>query len=44
MQAYEQLTSGYETDRIDLLEKGAAHLNQHVEEWLTWGKAVDEFG
>ncbi|MGY1651720.1 M48 family metalloprotease [Geodermatophilus sp. SYSU D01119] len=39
---YEDLAAGYETGRVDLLEQAAAHLGEHLDEWLAWGEAVDE--
>jgi Zn-dependent protease with chaperone function len=41
---YEELAAGYETERVDLLEQGTAHLGQHVDEWRAWGDAVDGLG
>ncbi len=41
---YEEVAAGYESERVDLLEQGAAHLELHVDEWLAWGEAVDELG
>ena len=41
---YEEVASGYESERADLLEQGAAHLQQHVDEWLAWGEAIDRLG
>ncbi|PRY51112.1 peptidase M48-like protein [Geodermatophilus tzadiensis] len=38
---YEELVAGYESRREDLLEQGAAHLQQRVDEWLAWGEALD---
>jgi hypothetical protein len=41
---YEELAAGYEGERVDLLEQGTAHLEQHIDEWLAWGEAVDGLG
>ena len=41
---YEEMASGYESERVDLLEQGTAHLEQHVDEWLEWGEALEGLG
>jgi Zn-dependent protease with chaperone function len=41
---YEERAAGHEGERVDLLEQGIAHLEQHIDEWQAWWEAVDGLG